>query len=346
MAPSEKEKVKKFRSLIAESSAAVVTAHVHPDGDAVGSTVAMASFLRGAGLDATVILPQEPDAKLAFLKEGADVLSFEDSGEEALKRIRHSGLIVCLDCNAFDRTGDMGQILSSSPARKVLIDHHPDPDSGAFDLVFSECGISSASELLFWLLMDMPDTGGDPGKLTPVASRALMAGMTTDTNNFANSVYPSTFRMASMLLSAGVDRDGLLSLLYNSYRENRLRAMGHVLEKEMTVTEKGAAYMILTDGFKKQFSLEEGETDGFVNLPLAIRNVRMSILAKMDVDHYRISIRSKKGVSANEFSKKYFNGGGHELASGGKLLCPKDIRSCEKESVAAYIEKVCDEFLR
>ena len=345
MKASLKISAESFRRLVGENSPIAVTAHVHPDGDAVGSCVAMVSFLRTLGKKADIVLPGAADANMRFLTETAGAIIFPEEPERGLAAIRGAGMLICLDCNGFDRTGDLERPLRESKAVKVLIDHHIGPQEQDFALTVSECAISSASELLFWLLMEMPEISSDARRLPPEAALALMTGMTTDTNNFANSVYPSTFEMASRLIAAGVDRDALLGRLYNSYRENRLRAMGWMLSEAMTITRKGVAYTIFTDSDRARFGLEDGETEGFVNLPLAIGGVKMSILAKMDKDHYRISIRSKKGTSANRCSVKYFNGGGHECASGGKLFAGKDIPSCSRADVAAYIERVTDEFM-
>ena len=133
-----------------------------------------------------------------------------------------------------------------------------------------------------------------------------MTGMTTDTNNFANSVYPSTLAMASELLAAGVDRDRILQHIYNHFGENRLRLKGHMFKDLMRVTPDGVAYMVLDRATQEEYQVAEGDTEGFVNEPLSIAGVKMSILAKEDTDRIRISIRSKKGTSANRCAKAHF----------------------------------------
>ena len=147
-----------------------------------------------------------------------------------------------------------------------------------------------------------------------------------------------------MQMSAGVDRNRIISELYNNYRENRLRLEGLLLDRKLTITEDGVAYMIIDKALSDKFGIMEGETEGFVNIPLGIRKVKMSILVKEDEDRYRISIRSKAGVSANRFAASYFNGGGHECASGGKLLFGKDI---EHSTVAMekYLETSAKAFM-
>ena len=172
---------------------------------------------------------------------------------------------------------------------------------------------------------------------------ALLAGMTTDTNNFANSVYPSTFQMASELIAAGVDRDALLEKLYWSYRENRVRLMGYMQSEQLHILPGGAAYMILTKEIQEKYNLREGESEGLVNVPLAIGEVRLSVLVKEDGGHFRVSARSKKGTSAQNLALRYFHGGGHENAAGGKIF-PEDFSPAD--GIQAYVEKVLKEYLR
>ena len=177
-----------------------------------------------------------------------------------------------------------------------------------------------------------------------MSATALMTGMTTDTNNFANSTFPSTLKMASALLTTGVDRDYILMRLYNQYSENRIRLMGHVLKDLMTVTDDGVAYIILDRKTMDDYDIKEGDTEGFVNIPLSIDRVRMSFLLKEDEGKVRVSIRSKRGTSANRCAVRYFNGGGHENAAGGKLHIPEDIKGME--DAAEYIETHTHIFLK
>jgi phosphoesterase RecJ-like protein len=148
--------------------------------------------------------------------------------------------------------------------------------------------------------------------------------------------------MASELIAAGVDRDRILSELYNCYRENRLRLMGYLLNENMEITPEGVALMILNKDIQGRFDFRQGESEGFVNLPLAIKEVRMSILLTEEDERFRVSIRSKAGTSANKCALRYFNGGGHEMAAGGKLFFPENIPS--PKDAKAYILKVSEEY--
>ncbi len=320
-----------FSSLTEKALRPVIVTHLKPDGDAFGSSMAMYHFLVKCGkTDTRVVLNNPYPAPVGFLADEEsvkDIIICENSRDDAFRATSESDLIICLDCNSFSRTDMLEDVLKESKAPKVLIDHHIGPDTGQFTICFSDIEVSSASELLFHILMAMPQIGSDASALPLRASEALMTGMTTDTNNFANSTYPSTLAMASALISAGVDRDMILGNLFQHFGENRLRLMGHVLKDLLKITGDGVAYVILDRETQLQYHLSEGDTEGFVNLPLSIGKVVMSIMIKEDEGKARVSIRSKRGISANRCAREHFNGGGHENASGGSLFFGKDIDS-------------------
>ena len=333
-------------ALLQSGSTVTVTAHTHPDGDALGSVSGLVGYLRECrGKDAVAVLPDSPADTVRFIvPAGVPLLCFDKEPEACLARIAASDLVVLLDGNGFSRTEGLQEAFEASPAPKVLIDHHVGPERERFREVFSTPDVSSASELLYYILLALPDIGGDPGRLPADAARALLTGMTTDTNNFANSVYPGTFRMAADLVAAGVDREAVLSDLYNRYRENRVRVMGYLQYEGMHITPEGLAYMIATRDILDRFGVEEGETEGLVNVPLSIGRVKMSILLKQEDGHFRVSIRSKKGSSARAAASEFFHGGGHENAAGGKLYWPGDIAG--PEAAAAYLEHVSQACLK
>lgn len=339
--------IQMFRYLVEKSRRTAIVTHTRPDGDAMGSCIALHTWMKACfGKTACIVLSDRHPASLDFLTEGLDegaVTIHSDAPRDAEDIIHKADLIICLDFNAFHRTDSLEQALTASEARKILIDHHLSPERSLFDLSFSETEVSSASELLYHILMETPETGHDARKLPPETATALMTGMTTDTNNFANSTFPSTLRMASALLEAGVDRDRIIHNLYNRYGENRLRLMGHMMKDLLHITQDGVAYIVLDRKTQMEYHVEEGDTEGFVNMPLSIGKVRMSLLLKEDDDRIRVSIRSKKGISANRCSRLHFNGGGHENAAGGKLYMPADIPDIQ--SAASYIESTTHLFM-
>ena len=304
----------------------VIVTHAKPDGDAIGSSVAMYHFLKMTGkTDVRIVLNDRYPKYLNFIIEtvaDSDIVINDDNQEGAKEAIMNSDLIFCLDFNAFHRTRNLETYLTESTAAKVLIDHHLDPDRESFTVSFSKTDVSSASELAYHVLMSTPYISADASKLPYAALLAIMTGMTTDTNNLNNSVFPSTLEMASELLRCKVDRDLVLSKINLEHSENRLRLKGFMLKDLLKVTDDGVAYMILDKEAQNTYHMQEGDTEGFVNEPLSIARVRMSIYAREEKNEIRISIRSKKGTSANRCAKLFFNGGGHENAAGGKLTIP------------------------
>ena len=333
--------INRLFSELQKAERTVIVTHFKPDGDAMGSSLAMYSFIRQYFTCKTsIVLNDRYPRSIAFMSTPEienDILVYGENPEDTLSTICEADHIIALDFNAFHRTDRLESALTESHAYKVLIDHHLSPDTDAFDLIFSYQEISSASELLYHILKSSPQCDGRPEMLPAFAAESMLTGMTTDTNNFANSTYPSTLQMASELIAIGVDRDKIIYNLYNQYGENRLRLLGHILKDLMKITEDGVAYIVLDKPTLDKYSIEEGDTEGFVNMPLSIASVKMSILLKEDNDRVRVSIRSKKGVSANRCSRLHFNGGGHENAAGGRLNIPADISSIEE--AADYIEK-------
>lgn len=338
------EKIYRFNTMLESAEKIVIATHMKPDGDAVGSSMGMYHTLKLYGKSAKITFTNPAPASISFLTEGyEEILTYEHAKDETERAILEADLIICMDFNAFHRTDTLQEVLTRSEAEKVLIDHHLAPDLESFSLVFTETEISSASELLYHVLMELPAVGGDAKRLPLEAATAIMTGMTTDTNNFMNSTYPSTLRMASSLLEAGVDRDMIIQNVYNSFKEGRIRLQGYVLKDLLNITQDGVAYIILNKETIEKYNIQEGDTEGFVNIPLSIKGVLMSIFIKEDDDRVRVSIRSRKGTSANRCAKRFFNGGGHENAAGGRLYIPQDISNIN--DAAEYIERVTHIFM-
>jgi len=333
-------------TLVENAAGIAIVTHTRPDGDALGSSIALKHFLKEKlGKECRVAVATPCPDSLRFIlspEDAEDLMVYDNDPEGTAAMLAGCDLLFCLDCSAISRTGDMQDAVAASPAVKILIDHHLSPEIEPFALVFSETEISSTCELLFYILMQMPQTGGDCSGIPSHSLRALMAGMTTDTNNFANSVFPGTFAMASSLIAAGVDRDEILSHIYNEYRENRLRLMGYLLHERLVIMDNGVAYIILDRDTQERFDMKEGETEGLVNMPLAVKKVRFSLLLTEDGDRYRVSIRSKRGFSANRMAREHFHGGGHEQAAGGKIFVGEDI--ADRTLVEEYVLKATERY--
>lgn len=333
---------------ITSSKRIAIFTHTGPDGDAIGSTIGLAAYIKSKGMDFNVYYPDEPAASLGFIipdELQPNVCVYSAEKDASIKeQIKRCDLLIGLDFNVLDRIGAFAPIFAESKAFKILADHHVGPQTESFDLVFSQPSASSACELLYHLMLEFPDINGKASAMPGITREALLTGMTTDTNNFANSATPSTFRMAADLIEAGTDRNAILQKLYFSYPQRKLEAEGYMLDKLLHITEEGVAYAIIDRRTQRKFGLQEGDTEGFVNLPLALENVRMSVLFKREAesDRIRVSVRSKKGTSARQFAMKYFNGGGHEQASGGRLNVGTEISRMSE--LASYVEKCIAEF--
>ncbi|HIZ85746.1 MAG TPA: DHH family phosphoesterase [Candidatus Coprenecus stercoravium] len=310
-----------MEKLLEENVRTVIVCHFNPDGDAIGSSVGLKEFLKAGGhTSATIVIPSEMPAILDFLDPDGSIICYTSDKAGATGAIDSAEIIVCLDFNKIERTEWLSEHISSSKAVKVMVDHHPAPVTEGFSLVISDPGASSTCELLYRTLMNFSSVEGDCGKICLKSLTALAAGMLTDTNNFNNSITPDTFKAASEMLGAGVDFDQLNNLLFKRFSESRMRLMGHLLSDSMEIEPKlRAASMVISLDDRGRFGLQDGDSEGFVNLPLMIKDVEVSALFSETKDFIKVSLRSKGAVSVNSLAKAYFNGGGHERAAGGRL---------------------------
>ncbi len=325
-------------SLIGGCSRAVVFAHENPDGDAIGSAVALCSYLSMLGKEVCAVMCSHLPAHFDFMIPQGKVFYYCDEPSLCEALIDEADLLVFLDMNGKNRSGDLQQAIGRSKAGCILIDHHLNPQTCDFDVVISDAEVSSACELLYQVLLEQPEVGGDVSRLPLDCATALMTGILTDTNNFANSLFPSTYLAVSALQGRGVDRDAIYNRVFCNYSERRMRLMGHLLHDNMRCLECGAAYFTLSKADKERYSFAKGDSEGFVNLPLAIAGVRLTALFTEDDGFVKVSLRSKGNVDVNEFSHKYCNGGGHKNASGGRLYMPLD-------AIPAFFEEKVTEFL-
>jgi phosphoesterase RecJ-like protein len=326
-----------LEKLLSQASDIVLIGHFNPDGDAVGSVTAAWHYLKARGKRVRMILPSPYPESMAFLEpDNAEdrIVICERDPETARRLVAEADLIVCLDLNRLARTEYLEADILGSKAHKVLIDHHIAAEHDRFDVTLATIDVSSTCELLFWILLSLPDIAGDPARIGLRCAESIYVGMMTDTNNFSNSVYPDTFEMAARLIARGVDKDGLQEKVLSCYSVSRTRLMGHMVKDKMKVLDKyHAAYMLLSNKEKERYHFKPGDSEGFVNLPLAISSVQVSALFTENIDgqYIRVSLRSKGRINVNRFANRFFNGGGHRNASGGRLYIPL-------EEVPAYFE--------
>ncbi|MHC1779021.1 MAG: bifunctional oligoribonuclease/PAP phosphatase NrnA [Bacteroidales bacterium] len=307
-----------FQELINSAQNIAIISHTNPDGDAMGSVTGMKNFLKLMGRKVSVVLPDIFPEYLSFLDNDKSILIYEHNRDDSEKNLQNSDLIIALDFNQLKRADSLEKEVTASTAKKILIDHHPDPQEDIFDLIISDTSVSSTCEIIYRLVKTL---NGNDEKIDLSVAESLYVGMMTDTNNFSNSVDSATFAMASDLLYAGVDKESLQHLVFGGFSEKRMRLMGHILLNKMVILEKfNAGYITLTLEEQRIFEFNEGDSEGFVNLPLNIKGVNISALFTEKNEHVRVSLRSVNDFSVNRLARLHFNGGGHERASGGKLF--------------------------
>lgn len=314
----------------------ILVGHVNPDGDSIGSLMGMKGYLSDLGKVVTAIVPNRHPEFLNFLDPDNLILPYSESAEQVQRAVDMADLVICLDFNSLKRIDALGSVIGECNAPKVLIDHHPQPDT-IFNLIYSYPHFSSTCELVYWILKGLLQESGK--SISIQSAVALYTGMMTDTNNFANSVIPSTFKMAGELMELGVDKEWVQKMVFGGYSQERMRLMGYMLSENMKILPKyNAAIMILTKEIKERFNFADGDSEGFVNLALNIKGIRVSGLFTEGDEFIRVSLRSKDDFSVNRLAREFFNGGGHERAAGGRLFFPIN-------EVGEYFEKSLDKFI-
>lgn len=296
----------------------VIVTHVAPDGDAIGSSLGLWHFLESQEKTVNVIVPNAFPDFLRWMPGAKDIIRYDKYAEFADKLLNEADVVCCLDFNALSRIDAMADAVAKSPARKMLIDHHLDPEEFC-KIIISHPGISSTSELIFRLICRL----GYFEEITKEGAECIYTGMMTDTGGFTyNSNNREIYYIISELLSKGIDKDEIYRKVYNTYSEGRLRLMGYVLYDKMQVFHQfNSALIWLTRAEQKKFQYVKGDTEGFVNIPLSIKNIIFSVFLREDTEKnmIKISLRSVGTFPCNKVAADFFNGGGHLNASGGEF---------------------------
>lgn len=306
----------RFRQWIAESDNIVLTCHVRPDGDAIGSTLGLFHLLKVLGKRATVVVPDQPPRSLSFLPGFKDISIFTRHEDFCRRVIADSDLIICCDFNQSSRQDHLGPIVVASSARKVMIDHHQEPEYFC-DLTFSFPDMSSTCELVFRIIADM----GYYLEMDKDSAICICTGMVTDTRNFSvNCKNPDIYEVLMRLLEKGIDKNRIvrLALLEQSLSSLRLQAFALCEKLEIIEPLRAAIITINADELKK-FNYERGDSEGLVNLPLNVRGIISSFFLRQDEDVIKVSARSIEDFPVSEVCKNLFGGGGHRQAAGAEF---------------------------
>lgn len=312
------DKIGELEEILNKYENIMLVGHVNPDGDCIGSLMGMYNFLSEKGKKVIPVVPNMYPYFLNFLDSEGVVLPYINNESKVEEFLDTTPLIICMDLNGLKRVDELGLLIESKGLELVLIDHHLNPEP-IFNVTISYPTASSTCEVAYYIIRSL----NNYAPLSYNCATALYTGMMTDTNNFSNSVTPYTFAMAGELIAMGVDKEMIQNRVLASFSENRMRLMGYMLYNNLKVLEPyHAAFMILSDEVKESFAFERGDSEGFVNLPLSMEDIELSAFFTQDKEFVKVSLRSKSSFSANRFAKEYFNGGGHERASGGKIEMP------------------------
>ena len=306
--------MQELKNLLSSKQNVVITTHVNPDGDAIGSSVALLNFLIKMGHDVSIIVPNDYPDFLKWMKTDELIINFSNSKNESQDKIEKASLIFCLDFNNLSRINELGDYISESKAKKILIDHHLDPSS-FYDFKIHDVKASATAELVYEFLIYL-----DSSAIDKDISEALYTGILTDTGSFKFSMSPKVHTIVADLMRRGVDISFINNKIYDSNSLDKLKLIGYALSEKLEVISNGnAAYIVLSRKDLKDHNFKKGDTEGLVNYALSIINVNMAVLIIETKERIKFSFRSIGEFSVNEFAKKYFNGGGHKNAAGGSL---------------------------
>ncbi|GAB5539855.1 MAG: bifunctional oligoribonuclease/PAP phosphatase NrnA [Salibacteraceae bacterium] len=293
-----------------------ITAHKSPDGDAIGSTLALYHVLLDLGHNCRVIVPDAFPKFLNWMKGSHSIMIFDEDIEKAKSFVLGSDVVFCLDYNNLDRVGELGEAILASSAKTILIDHHLYPDT-IFDFALSHTSASSTAELVYDFLNQLQLTD----RIDVPIAQCLYAGIMTDTGSFRfSSTTAHTHEIVASLMNKGLEPTSVHQSIYDTNSISRLRLTGYALSSCLEVVANGKAAIIpLSLKDKNRFGYVKGDTEGLVNYGLSIDGVEVAVLLSEELNLVKFSFRSKGRVNVNEVARASFNGGGHRNAAGGKL---------------------------
>lgn len=308
--------IEAFKELLQKPRKIVILTHFKPDADALGSSLGLCKYLTIKNHNVTVITPSDYPDFLNWMPGNRDVVIFNaEKPKTANALIEAAEVIFCLDFSSLNRINELGERVKLSSAKKVLVDHHLEPEKFADFEQWDETAASTA-ELIFQLIVEC----GDAALIDADIANCLFAGIMTDTGGFRHSnTNHKVFKIAGDLVGAGAEPARVSKLIYDNNSIERLRLMGYVLSQKLQVLpEYRAAYIVLSGDDLKQYSSQSGDTEGLVNYGLSIKGIKLSVLISDRKDHIRLSFRSLGKFSVNDMARAHFEGGGHRNAAGGQ----------------------------
>lgn len=312
------ENLPALKSLLDSPQKVVIVTHFKPDADALGSSLGLAGFLRAKKHEVDVISPSDYPDFLSWMHGAESVIALSKNSSTPLQKareaIQNADLIFCLDFSSLNRINELGELVRIAKAKKILIDHHLEPETFA-DFILWDVASASTAQLILRLIHLLEEKR----RISAPIANCLYAGLMTDTGGFRhNNTTQREFQVAEELVGLGANPSEVARLIYDNNSLDRLRLMGYVLGEKLTVLPGyNTAYIALSENELKRFDIQTGDTEGLVNYGLSIKNVRLSVLMYDRKEEIKISFRSLGDFSVNDLARKHFEGGGHKNASGG-----------------------------
>jgi len=313
----EKGQLNKLQAFLSTPKNIVIVPHRNPDGDAMGSTLALCQYFNSKNHTATVVAPNEYPEFLHWLPGSENVWLFDKQNKQSKRAIENSDIIFLLDFNALHRVGDdMAKTLGEYKNDFAMIDHHQQPDDVAAYL-YSDTEICSTAQMVYHFLEMMNDTDS----ITKDIATCIYTGIMTDTGSFRfRSTTSTTHKIVADLIDKGAENDKIHNQVYDANSHNRLLLLGQALINLKAFPEFKTAFITLSEAEKNKFGYQKGDTEGVVNYALSLKDINFAVIFIEDAEQkiIKISFRSKGSFSVNQFARKHFSGGGHDNASGGK----------------------------
>lgn len=325
-----------MKDIVLNSSKIVIVSHKSPDGDAVGSSLALQNYLNKLNKTSTVVLPDSFPDFYDWLEGSNKVVIADKNMESAKSLIDAADLIFCLDFNDLSRVGDLGSLIEKSLAKKFMIDHHQNPSNFA-DFIISRTESCSTAQLIYEFI----ESNNDLSLMDKVIGEGIYTGLITDSGSFKYSnVESKTHKIAAHLLDLGLNHTAIHDAIFDQNNLSRLKLLGHALSSIEIIEDLPVAFIALSRAELRKFNFSKGDTEGLVNYCLSIKGVVLAAFIKEDVGVVKMSFRSKGALRVNDFSSTFFNGGGHINAAGGRSELSFDDTVLKfKETVKVFLNE-------
>ena len=313
------QELEPVKALFSAPKNIVITTHHKPDADALGSSLGMSNYLKKKGHNVTVITPTDYPTFLHWMKGNDEVLIFNEGNQEKSQNlVDQADVIITLDFSALSRINELGEIISKSDAYKINIDHHLNPEDFA-DFQLSDTAAAATCEMCYELIVNL----GDRELIDADIAECLYAGIMTDTGGFRHSnTSKNVHEVVANLIELGANNSNVSKRIYDNNSLNKLKFLGFALsEKLIVLPEYSTAYFAITNEELSKYNSKTGDTEGLVNYALSLQGIVLAALFTDRKEAIKMSFRSIGDFPANEIAAKFFNGGGHRNAAGGKTEC-------------------------